>query len=103
MKTKIIALAAVVGFAAASAQAVIGFGITVGLPVPVIRTPVVIVTTPQPPPAQIVEVVPACPGGGYAWTPGYWLLRENRYVWIQGNWAYRPTADCFHGEHHHHH
>ncbi len=43
-----------------------------------------------PPPAPIVEVVPA-PRPGYVWTPGYWAWEGHRHVWVQGAWiAERP-------------
>ena len=33
------------------------------------------------PPVPIVEVVPAAPGPGYYWIPGYWIWDGGRYVW----------------------
>lgn len=33
----------------------------------------------------VVAAVPACPGVGYVWTPGYY----SGAVFVQGRWAYR--------------
>ena len=35
--------------------------------------------------APIVATVPACPGVGYVWTPGYYAGA----VWFPGSWIYR--------------
>jgi WXXGXW repeat (2 copies) len=47
-----------------------------------------------PPPAAIVEVVPASPGPGYYWVRGHWgYSPEGRYVWIHGHYvARRPGS-----------
>ncbi|MGC1380355.1 MAG: hypothetical protein WA814_04955 [Candidatus Baltobacteraceae bacterium] len=42
------------------------------------------------PPAPIAETVPAPPGSGYYWTPGYWRWNGRRYVWVGGRYAYPP-------------
>jgi WXXGXW repeat (2 copies) len=42
------------------------------------------------PPVPIVEVVPAAPGPGYYWIPGYWIWDGGRYVWRHGYYAIRP-------------
>lgn len=33
----------------------------------------------------VVVAVPPCPGGGYAWTAGYY----NGPAWVPGRWTYR--------------
>lgn len=44
------------------------------------------------PPAPIYETVPAAPGPGYYWVPGYWSWNGYRYVWVHGHYAYPPYA-----------
>lgn len=39
-----------------------------------------------PPPAPVVEVVPA-PRSGYVWVPGYWGWHGDRHIWIRGRWV----------------
>jgi WXXGXW repeat (2 copies) len=86
MKTKSLFLAALIGAAAVSANAGISFGLSVGVPLPVV------VTTPvAPAPAALVETAPACPGVDYVWAPGYWAYRTGHYVWVRGSWYYRPV------------
>jgi hypothetical protein len=84
MKNKALILAALVGTAAVSANAGVNFGITIGVPMPVV------VTAPVAP-APCVETIPACPGRDYVWAPGYWSLRETHYVWVRGGWNHRPV------------
>jgi hypothetical protein len=43
----------------------------------------------QAPPQAQVEVIPAAPGPGYAWTPGYWAWNGG-WVWVGGGWVLRP-------------
>lgn len=38
------------------------------------------------PPAPRHEVVPE-PRRGYAWSPGYWNVRNHRHVWQAGHWV----------------
>jgi hypothetical protein len=38
-----------------------------------------------PPPAPVVEVMPA-PRVGYAWVPGFWEWRHGRHVWVRGHY-----------------
>jgi hypothetical protein len=43
------------------------------------------------PPAPQVEVVGVAPHTGWVWEPGYYAWRENRHVWVAGEWvAPRP-------------
>ena len=38
------------------------------------------------PPAPVVETVPAPPGPGYVWRPGYWSWDGVQYVWGPGTY-----------------
>jgi hypothetical protein len=50
---------------------------------------VVGVATPTP----VVEPVPAPPGPGYVWQPGYWSWNGVQYVWVPGAYvAPRPPT-----------
>lgn len=83
MKTKILLAAALIGAATLSANAGVRFGFSIGIPAPVVvvaPAPVVIATP--------VAVAPACPGPGYAWTPGYWSVAGYTRVWVPGCWNY---------------
>ena len=92
MKTKIFLMAALLGAAAMSANAGVRFGLSIGLPLPVVvMPPVVVATTVPPAPVAVVETVPACPGVDYAWVPGYWSYRTTGYVWSPGAWSHRPA------------
>ncbi|HEY2858656.1 MAG TPA: YXWGXW repeat-containing protein [Terracidiphilus sp.] len=44
------------------------------------------------PPALPVYELPACPGDGYMWTPGYWGwdADDNDYYWVPGTWVMAP-------------
>jgi WXXGXW repeat (2 copies) len=44
------------------------------------------------PPAPIYEPVPAMPGPGYVWVPGYYSWNGYRYVWVHGRYQYPPYA-----------
>lgn len=46
------------------------------------------------PPAPIVERVPARPGRGYVWVPGYWNWSGGRYVWMHGRYVRHGGAWC---------
>ena len=96
MKTRTLLLAALVGAAAASANAGVSFGFSVGLPLPVVYARPVVVASPVAP-APCVETVPACHGVDYVWVPGCWSNRATHYVWVSGRWNYR----AFHAEHGH--
>lgn len=63
-----LALTGILGLGAAAAQAQVRFGVRVG-----VRAPVV------------VAAVPAYPGVGYVWVPGYYAGA----VWVPGQWMYR--------------
>jgi hypothetical protein len=60
-----LALTGIIGLGAAAAQAQTRVFVGVGTP--------------------IVAAVPACPGVGYIWTPGYY----SGAVWFPGRWVYR--------------
>ncbi|MGO8764838.1 MAG: YXWGXW repeat-containing protein [Limisphaerales bacterium] len=113
MKTKIAVVAALFGAAVMSANAGVRFGLSVGFPqtvvaappvicappIPVAPAPETVVQTIQAAPAPVVEVIPACPGVGYVWSPGYWDYRPTGRVWVTGAWAYHP--DHFRYDFHH--
>ena len=82
MKTKIMLLAALLGVAAISANAGVSFGISIGLPLPVVCAPA---------PVTVVQAVPACPDVNYVWAPGYWSYRQTGWVWLSGGWHPRPV------------
>ncbi len=100
MKAKILIVAALFGAAVMSANAGVRFGISVGFPTvvvatqPVYATPVVVEQSPAPvavyqvQPATVIETVPACPGVGYVWSPGYYTTS---HVWIGGAWRYHAV------------
>ncbi|HEV8094905.1 MAG TPA: hypothetical protein VGP71_04195 [Burkholderiales bacterium] len=46
----------------------------------------VVVQVGVPPPAPVVEVIPA-PRAGYVWAPGYWGWNGDRHVWIRGRYV----------------
>ena len=48
-----------------------------------------------PPPAVRYEVVPAA-RAGYVWAPGYWNWRNNRHVWVKGNWQRERVGYFYH-------
>jgi hypothetical protein len=92
MKTKILLMAALIGAAAMSANAGVRFGVSIGLPLPVVvPTPVVCATPVTPAPVTVVETIPAGPGVEYVWVPGYWSYRTTGHVWVSGSWCYRPA------------
>jgi hypothetical protein len=65
-----LALTGIVAAAGAAAQAQVAFAVRVGPPAPV---------------AVYDNYVPACPGVGFVWTPGYYAGR----VWVPGRWMHR--------------
>jgi len=84
MKAKLLITAVLIGAASLSAHA----GVFVGVSIPVPR---VVVTVPAPvATAPVVETVPACPGAGYVWVPGYWSGYGAARVWVAGCW--RPPV-----------
>lgn len=43
-----------------------------------------------PPPAPLVEVVPA-PRAGFVWVPGFWEWRHHHHYWVRGHYVrHRP-------------
>jgi hypothetical protein len=86
MKTKIFILAALLGAAAMSANAGVRFGISIGLPLPVVVSSPVVYA-----PVTVVQSVPPCPGVDYVWAPGYWSYLPTGRVWVAGAWHYRAT------------
>jgi hypothetical protein len=46
------------------------------------------------PPALPVYELPACPGDGYLWTPGYWAWSDDfgDYYWVPGTWVLAPEV-----------
>ena len=92
-------MAALVGATAMSANAGVRFGFSLGLPLPVIRTPVVVAAPVVPAPVTVVEPAPACPGVDYVWAPGYWSYRTTGYAWVPGVWSHRPVH-VVHGHSH---
>jgi hypothetical protein len=65
-----LALTGIVAAAGAAAQAQVAFAVRVGPPVPVVAYD---------------SYVPACPGVGFIWTPGYYAGR----AWVPGRWMHR--------------
>jgi hypothetical protein len=39
-----------------------------------------------PPPAPIVEVIPARPSRHAVWEQGHWVRDHHRWVWVHGYW-----------------
>ena len=60
----------------------------------VYAAPAPVVVAPGPPPAPMVEVVPALPYPGAIWIGGYWGWGGGRHAWVPGRWE-RPR----HGYH----
>lgn len=46
----------------------------------------VVVQVGVPPPAPVVEVIPA-PRVGYVWVPGYYGWHGERHIWIKGRYV----------------
>jgi WXXGXW repeat (2 copies) len=67
---------------ASRAGGLIGIGINIGVPAPVI------VREGPPPPRG--EVVVAAPGPGYIWVHGHYIWRHHHWVWIRGAWMFPP-------------
>jgi hypothetical protein len=47
---------------------------------------------PTPPPAEVVEVVPARPGPEWVWVKGHHKWEGGRYVWVHGEWRRPPRG-----------
>ena len=95
MKTKLFLVTALICAASMSAQAGVRFGFSIGLPLPVVvAAPVapVVVSAPLVAVPPVVVTVPACPGVGYVWAPGYWSVCGYSRAWVLGCWHYRPVA-----------
>ncbi len=52
------------------------------------------------PPREIVETRPRRPGRDFVWTPGYWVLHRNAWVWVSGKWDRPPHAGAVWVAHH---
>jgi hypothetical protein len=65
-----LAFTGILGAAAAAAQAQVGFAVRVGPPAPVVYD----------------NYIPACPGVGFVWTPGYYA----GHGWVPGRWIHHP-------------
>lgn len=65
-----LALTGIVAAAGAAAQAQVAVALRVGPPAPVVAYD---------------NYVPACPGVGFIWTPGYYAGRG----WVPGRWMHR--------------
>lgn len=55
------------------------------------------VEVPYPPPAALVEVVPARPQGDAVWVDGAWVWRGRYYVWQRGGWVLPPKGSAYAG------
>ncbi len=84
MKTKSLVLAALIGAAAVSANAGVSFGLSIGVPLPVVVTTLV----------ALVETVPACPGVDYVWAPGYWSYRTGHLLGFEAPGAIVQSMSC---------
>ena len=54
----------------------------------------------QAPPPVIVERRPNAPGRDFIWLPGYWVLHQNRWVWVSGRWDRPPHPGAVWVPHH---
>lgn len=92
MKTKMLFVAALLGAGALTANAGVHFGISIGLPAPVVVSrPVVYATPVAHAPVAVIQRVPPCPGVGYVWVAGYWSNLPTGRVWVPAAWHYRPA------------
>ena len=96
MKIKALVIAALIGTVGlSSAHAGIHFGFSIGLPVPVVVAPPVVVAGPAYPYAY----------PGYAYAPGYWSVGVGGRFWVPGGWHYGGGGywhGGWHGGWHHH-
>ncbi len=87
MKAKLLIAAALIGAASLSAHAGVFVGVSLPFPRVVVPAPRVVVAVPAPVvTAPVVETVPACPGAGYVWVPGYYSGYGPARVWVGGCW-----------------
>jgi hypothetical protein len=84
---KLLITAALIGVVSLSAHAGVCMGVSFTLPHIGVRAPAPVVVAPL---APVVETVPACPGAGYVWIPGYWSGYGVARVWVAGCW--RPPV-----------
>lgn len=102
MKAKLLLTAALIGAVGLSAHAGVFVGISVGFPRVVVPVPRVVVTAPAPVVcAPVVETVPACPGPGYVWVPGYYSGYGAARVWVGGCWRAPVHPVYAHRDHGH--
>jgi len=86
MNPKMLIMAVLVRAAAMSANAGVRFGVSIGLPLPLV------VTTPvAPAPVTGVGTVPVCAGVGYFWAPGLGSYRTTGYARAPGAGCRRPV------------
>jgi hypothetical protein len=52
------------------------------------------ITIGTPPPAPVYEVIPA-PRAGYVWSPGHYILLNDRYVWRKGEFIVAQPGHRF--------
>jgi len=79
-----LALTGIVAAAGAAAQAQVAFAVRVGPPVA---------------PVVYDNYVPACPGVGFIWTPGYYAGR----VWVPGRWVHHDNYAFAHRDYRYDH
>ncbi len=83
MKTKLLAIMLLAG-GSLFAESHWSFGISIGVPY---YAPV-----PAPP---VAAYMPACPGPGYVWIPGYYYPEGRRFAWREGYWSRPPYAGAY--------
>jgi hypothetical protein len=76
-----LALTGIVAAAGAAAQAQVAIGVNVGTPV------------------VYDNYVPACPGVGFVWTPGYYSGR----IWVPGRWMHHDQRSFAGRDYHYDH
>ena len=87
MKAKWLAAAVFAGSLAASCNAQVSVGVTIGAPPPPLR----------------YEVPPPIPGPEFLWIDGYWNVARSRYVWVPGRWERRPYDRAYYVRPHYDH
>ena len=60
----------------------------------VTTTPTGEVVVTEAPPAPQQEVVGTAPTTSHVWIPGYWMYKNNRYVWVPGHYEVRPRLNA---------
>ena len=48
----------------------------------------------SPPPAPQIEIIPAAPGPMAYWQAGHWAWNGSSWVWMNGVYVQRPTAQA---------